>query len=102
MGVSPNQGPSYRPQHSRALIIRTLTKRTPNLKKQPYRFDLLQAIWSPRVSACVQVGGDGLEAGFRRTDLGTWCYLGQFQMGRYQVGNLTGGLYKSHIACLPF
>ena len=32
-GVSENQGPEYRPQNSRALIMRTPKKRTPNLQK---------------------------------------------------------------------
>ena len=35
MGVSKNQGPEYKPQNSKALIIRASTKRTPNLWKQP-------------------------------------------------------------------
>ena len=38
MRVSNKQGPQYRPQipNSRGLVIRTLTKRRPNLSNLPY------------------------------------------------------------------
>ena len=35
MGVSHNRGFKYRPQNSKALIVRTPTNNTPNLWKQP-------------------------------------------------------------------
>ena len=54
LGVSRNQGPLYRPQNNRALIMRTPEKSSnapPNLRKQPFLLPSepsLPGVWAPQ------------------------------------------------------